>query len=299
MASVEAAFERVGAVVRAAMARFGVPGVTLGVWQGGRALTAGFGVHNVEHPLTVGPTTRFRVASITKTFTASAVMRLVEQGRLDLDAPLRRFVPDLRLADPDATERATLRHCLNHYGGWTGDVFDDFGRGDDALAHYVAHMAGVPQLTPLGQVWSYNNAGFCLAGRAIELATGLAFEQAVRELLLDPLEMAATHFFAEDLVADQVAVGHVALDDGAHVMRPWLLPRAGHAMGGLVSCVDDLLRWARFHLGDGTSPGGVRLLRRETLDHMHAALAPAGSLADAIGVAFQTSHVAGVPVVGH
>jgi hypothetical protein len=82
-------------------------------------------------------------------------------------------------------------------------------------------------------------------------------------------------------------------------MRPWLLPRAGHAMGGLVSCVDDLLRWARFHLGDGTAPGGARLLRRETLDHMHAALAPAGSLADAIGVAFQTTNVAGVPTVGH
>src|SRR5262245_61104042 len=124
------AFDRVGAVVRAAMASFGVPGVALGVWHDGQVRMAGFGVHNVEHRLPAGPTTLFRVASITKTFTASAVMRLVEQGRLELDAPLRRFVPDLRLADPEATERATLRHCLNHYGGWTGDVFDDFGRGD-------------------------------------------------------------------------------------------------------------------------------------------------------------------------
>ncbi|HEY3111354.1 MAG TPA: serine hydrolase domain-containing protein, partial [Chloroflexota bacterium] len=246
-----------------------------------------------------GPTTLFRVASITKTFTATAVMRLVEQSRLDLDAPLRRFLPDLRLADPDATERATLRHCLDHRGGWTGDVFDDFGRGDDALARYVAHMAEVPQLTPLGQIWSYNNAGFCLAGRALEIATGLTFEQAIQELLLDPLEMTRSCFFAEEIVTDQVAAGHVALDDGPRVIRPWLLPRAGHAMGGLVSCVDDLLRWARFHLGDGTAPGGARLLRRETLDHMHAALAPAGSLADAIGVAFQTTYLAGVPTVGH
>jgi CubicO group peptidase (beta-lactamase class C family) len=247
----DAAFERVVAVVRAGMADFGVPGVALGVWHDGRALTAGFGVHNVEHPLPVGPTTLFRVASITKTFTATAVMRLVEQGRLDLDAPLRHFVPDLRLADPDATERTTLRHCLNHYGGWTGDVFDDFGRGDDALARYVAHMAEVPQLTPLGQVWSYNNAGFCLAGRAIEVATGRTFEQAIQELLLEPLGMARSRFFAEELVTEQVA------------------------------------------------PDGAVLLRRETLDYMHAALAPAGSLADAIGVAFQTSVVAGVPTVGH
>jgi CubicO group peptidase (beta-lactamase class C family) len=300
----DAAFERVGTVVREGMERLGVPGVALGVWHQGRALTAGFGVHNVEYPRPVEPSTLFRVASITKTFTATAVMRLVEQGRLDLDAPLRRFVPDLRLADRDATERATLRHCLDHRGGWTGDVFDDFGRGDDALARYVAHMADVPQLTPLGEVWSYNNAGFCLAGRAVELATGLTFERAVQELLLEPLGLARTFFFAEDVVTHQVAAGHVALDDGPRVIRPWLVPRAGHAMGGLISCVDDLLRWARFHLGDGTAPadgaaGPTRLLRRETLDHMHAALAPAGSLADAIGVAFQTSHVADVPTVGH
>jgi CubicO group peptidase (beta-lactamase class C family) len=296
---VDAPFERVGATIREAMGRLGVPGVALGVLEAGRTLTAGFGVDNVEHPRPVEPTTIFRIASISKTFTATAVMRLVEQGRLDLDAPLRRFVPDLRLADPVATERATLRHCLNHYGGWTGDVFDDYGRGDDALARYVAYMAEVPQLTPLGRVWSYNNAGFCLAGRAVELATGLTFERAIQELLLDPLGMARTFFFAEDVVVEPVAARHVALDDGPRVVRPWLLPRAGHAMGGLLSCVDDLLRWARFHLGDGTAPDGARLLRRETLDHMHAALAPAGSLADAIGVAFQTTVVAGVPTVGH
>jgi CubicO group peptidase (beta-lactamase class C family) len=133
------------------------------------------------------------------------------------------------------------------------------------------------------------------------VATGLTFERAIKDLLLDPLGMERSFFFAEDLVTHQVAAGHAALEDGPHVMRPWTLPRAGHAMGGMVSCVDDLLRWARFHLGDGGVPGtsGVRLLRRETLDHMHAELAPAGSLADAIGVAFQTTRVADVPTVGH
>src|SRR5262249_27009928 len=256
---------RVSQVVEEKMAELGVPGVALGVLHDGKTETAGFGVNNVENPMPVDADTLFRVASISKTFTGTTVMRLVEQGKIDPDAPVRRYIPELRLADPDATERATVRHCLNHYGGWTGDVFDDFGRGEDALARYVAHMAEVPQLTPLGQVWSYNNAGFCLAGRAIELATGLTFEQAIEELLLDPLGMARSFFFAAEIAAEQAAVGHVALDDGPRVIRPWLLPRAGHAMGGLVSCVDDLLRWARFPLGDGTAPAGARLLRRETL----------------------------------
>jgi CubicO group peptidase (beta-lactamase class C family) len=288
------ASDKVAAVVREQMAELGVPGVALGVLHDGKTEFAGFGVTNVENPLPVDDTTLFRVASISKTFTATAVLRLVEQGKLDLDAPLRRYLPELRLADPDATERATLRHCLNHYGGWTGDVFDDFGRGDDALARYAEHMAQVPQLTRLGTVWSYNNAGFCLAGRAVEVATGQPFEQAVRELLLDPLGMDRTFYFAEEMATHRLAVGHTALDDGPHVTRPWTLPRAGNAMGGLVSCVRDLFTWARFQMGDGAG-----LLRRETLDHAQGALAPAGAMADWIGVAWQSLDVGGTRVVQH
>lgn len=286
--------ERVGEVARTRMAELGVPGVAVGVLRDGQTETAGFGVHNVEHPLPVDEKTLFRVASISKTFTATAVMRLVEQGKLDLDVPLRRYLPDLRLADPDATERVTLRHTLNHYGGWTGDVFDDFGRGDDALARYVAHMADVPQLTPLGTVWSYNNAGFALAGRAVEVAYGEPFERAVRELLLDPLGMERTFYFAEDMVTHQVAVGHTTLDDGAHVTRPWTLPRAGNPMGGVVSCVVDLLAWARFQMGDGNG-----LLTRASLDHIQGPLAPAGAMADWIGVGWQSLDVGGTRVVQH
>jgi CubicO group peptidase (beta-lactamase class C family) len=291
---VSTALERVSEVVRAQMAELCVPGVALGVLHGGRTTTASFGVTNVEHPLPVDERTLFRVASITKTFTGTLAMRLVEQGRLDLDAPLRRYIPDLRFADPDATERATLRDCLDHYGGWTGDVFDDFGRGEDALARYVAHMAEVPQLTRLGTVWSYNNAGFSIAGRAIEIASGRPYEQALAELLLKPLGLERSFFFAEDMVTHRVAAGHTSLPEGPRVTRPWSIPRAGHPMGGLVSCVEDLLQWARFQMSDG-----MGLLKRETLDHAQAALKPAGAMADAIGVAWQSVDVGGARVVQH
>jgi CubicO group peptidase (beta-lactamase class C family) len=285
---------RVGEVVQAQMQELGIPGIALGVLRDGDAEFAGFGVNNVDNPQPVDQRTLFRVASISKTFTATAAARLVEQGKLDFDAPLRRYVPELRLADPDATERVTLRHALNHYGGWKGDVFDDFGRGDDALARYVAHMAEVPQWTKLGTVWSYNNAGFCLAGRAIELAYGKPFEQAVRELLLEPLGTERSFYFAEEMIAHRVSVGHTTLDGVPHVTTPWVLPRAGNAMGGLVSCVEDLMRWARFQMGDGAG-----LLKRETLDHIQGPLAPAGSMADWIGVGWQSLDVGGTRVVQH
>src|SRR5438093_5589755 len=127
-----AVFDQLEAEVEAAMGRHVVPGVALGVLHEGRVETAGFGVTSAEHPLPVDADTLFLVASNTKTFTGAAVLRLVEQGKLDLDAPLRGYLPELRLADPAATAGVTLRHTLQHTAGWVGDFAPDTGRGDDA-----------------------------------------------------------------------------------------------------------------------------------------------------------------------
>ena len=85
-------------------------------------------------------------------------MILVERGELDLDAPVRRYVPSLALADREVAERVTMRHLLMHTAGWVGDYFSDHGAGDDALERMVADLDRLPQLTSLGEVWSYNNA---------------------------------------------------------------------------------------------------------------------------------------------
>src|SRR2546429_2286685 len=128
---------------------------------------AAYGVTNLEHPLPVDADTLFQIASITKTITATVVMRLVERDALDLDAPVRRYLPEFRLRDEDAASRATLRHLVTHTAGWLGDSFTDFGRGDDALARYVTAMAELEQLTPLGEIWHYSNSSFAVLGRLI------------------------------------------------------------------------------------------------------------------------------------
>jgi len=102
-----------------------------------------------------------------------------------------------------------------------------------------------------------------------------------------------------DAISYRCAVGHVSFDTGAEVARPWTIGRSTHPFAGMVSTARELLQWARFHLGDGTAPDGSRLLSSETLTYMHAPLAPAGSLADAIGITFQSSDVGGVRLVGH
>ena len=150
----DAGLSELAEVVRGHMERLHVPGVALGVLHEGREQTAGLGVTNVDHPLPVDADTLFQIGSITKTFTGTVAMMLVEQGKLDLDAPLRTYLPKLRLQDEEAATRVTMRHLLQHTRGWVGDYFDDTGPGEDALRRMVTRMAKLPQLTPLGEVAS-------------------------------------------------------------------------------------------------------------------------------------------------
>lgn len=210
------------------MERLHVPGAVVGVLFEGEEQIRGFGVTSVDHPLPVYAATLFQIGSITKTFVGTLIMRLVEQGKVALDAPLRTYLPDLRLSDASVAERVTLRHLLTHTGGWVGDYFDDCGFGDDALAQIVARVANLPQLTPLGEVWSYNNSGFYLAGRVIEVVTGRPFETAMQELILDPLGMKQSFFFAHDVITKRFAVGHNVKEDIPEVANPWSIGRAAH-----------------------------------------------------------------------
>ncbi|MDX6223435.1 MAG: hypothetical protein QOD91_2489, partial [Frankiales bacterium] len=161
-----------------------VPGAVAGIVLGDETEVAVHGVTNVDHPLPVDEGTLFQFGSTGKTVTATALMVLAEKGRIDLDEPVRSYVPDLRLTDPDVTEKVTVLQLLNHTAGWMGDVFEDTGDGDDALAKYVAHMATLPQVTPLGASVSYNNASLSLAGYLVATLHGTTYEQAVRALVL-------------------------------------------------------------------------------------------------------------------
>ncbi|NIP34966.1 MAG: serine hydrolase, partial [Thermoplasmata archaeon] len=103
------------------MREFHVPGVAVGVLHGDETFTEGLGVTNVDHPIAVDETTLFQIGSITKTFVGTLAMRLVETGKLELDAPIRTYLPDFRVLDEEASEKATMRHLFTHTAGWVGD----------------------------------------------------------------------------------------------------------------------------------------------------------------------------------
>ncbi len=275
-----------------------VPGVAVGLIADGEEWLHGFGVTSVEHPLPVDGDTLFQIGSITKTVTATAIMRLVEQGTLALDVPVRTYLPDLRLRDEDVAARVTLRHLLTHRGGWFGDFFEDTGHDDDALARYVAKLQTLEQLTPLGALWAYSNSGFALAARVLEVVSGVPAETAVTDLVLRPLGMTRSFFFARDAITHRVAAGHFVYEEGPRVARPWYIPRNAHAIGGIVSSARDMLRYARFHQGDGTAADGSRLLSVETLRLMRTPQAK-GELDNQAGLGWRLVDLAGVFMATH
>ena len=180
------------ALVRRKMAEYRVPGVGLGLWHDQALHLHGLGVTSLDDPRPITADTLFTIASISKTMTATAVMRLVEQGRLDLHAPVRKALPEFQVRDEAVSASVTPWHLLTHTPGWEGQLTTE-DRGAEALAHFVSTiMPALPQLAPPGRVWSYNNAGFALSGRLLEVVTGRAVHDALRELVFAPLGLSRT-----------------------------------------------------------------------------------------------------------
>ena len=287
--------------VSEAAERLHVPGVAVGILAGDVEDYVFHGVTSIENPLEVDARTLFQIGSTTKTYTATAMMVLVDRGLVDLDAAVRTYLPSLRLQDESVAERVTVRHLLNHTAGWTGDFREDTGDGDDALERFVARLVDAQQQSPLGAVASYNNSAVNLAGRVIEVVTQSTYEQAIRDHVLEPIGLEESWFFARDVISRRFAVGHREQDGELRVARPWGLPRAAHSSGGVVSTAADQIRYARFHLGDGTGRDGERVLRPETLALMREPTAPlgGGALGDWVGISWLMRDVDGVRIVGH
>ena len=241
--------------------RYYVAGTALGVMLGDEVRAVGSGVINVQTGVDTTPDTLFQIGSITKVYTTTLIMQLVDEGRIELDAPARKYLPDLRFGDDRAAD-VTIRHLLTHTSGVDGDFFDDFGRGDDCVERYVAGCATLPSLFAPGAMWSYCNAGFVVLGRIIETMTGMSWDRALRERLLDRIGAHATVTLPEEAMRFRAAHGH-AVDPSLKIsLTPmWHMPRA-QAPAGSTPCgsVTDLLTFARLHIDGGRASDGTAVL---------------------------------------
>ncbi|MBI5947039.1 MAG: beta-lactamase family protein [Chloroflexi bacterium] len=249
-----------------------VPGAVLGILHNGAETVFATGVVNVATGVETTPEAVFQIGSNTKLFTATLVMQLVDEGKLDLDTPVQRYLPEFTTASHELEGEVTLRHLLTHTSGIDGDFFLDTGRGDDCLERYLIACSVLPQYFKPGTHHSYCNAGFSIAGRVIERATGMTWDRALRERLLLPVGAITMGTLPEEAIVHRAAAGHVMGPDGlARVAPIWALPRSNAPAGATpFARASDVLRFAQMHMDGGTATNGERVLSGASVAAMQA-----------------------------
>jgi CubicO group peptidase (beta-lactamase class C family) len=254
-------------IVEAAMQEGSIPGLALAVVQGGRlTLAKAYGLANMEHQVPATTHTVFRIASITKTFTATAVMMLVERGKVSLDDPISQYLSD----SPDAWSAITVRHLLSHTSGIKSyeATFSASWQPGDRYDKIIGLVAGLPLGFQPGEGWGYCNTNYLLLGLLIEHVSGQSYRDFLREQILEPLGMTETRLNDAGEIVPNRAQGY-AWDSETlnHPGRPPLRNREkppglwDHADGGVLSTVLDLARWDAALYTE-------RLLSRATLEQM-------------------------------
>lgn len=227
----------------------GIVGCVLGESVAGRRSVVVHGLANVVSGLAVDRSTAFLAGSVTKAMTASIVAMLVGEGRVELDAVVRTYVPEFVLSDEHAAATITVRHLLTHTSGFDGDIWPDHGEGDDAIRRLTEGLSEVEQLTEPGVRFSYNNAGYAVLGRLIERVLDAPFESVLRDRIAVPSGAEITSDVRR-ILPRRFAVGHVSGESGpapvATVVGPACLAPAGSRTW---ATVDDLLAFGELHLG--------------------------------------------------
>jgi CubicO group peptidase (beta-lactamase class C family) len=281
-----------------------VPGASLAVLAEKQVFAAAAGRLNVRTGVEATTDAVFQMGSITKVWTATLVLQLVDEGRLRLSDRVADLLPGFTLRDAAAARRITLEQLLTHTSGIDGDQFVDLGRGADAVARFVDACRDFPLVHPPGSMWSYCNAGFVLAGRIVERLREQAFDDVLRERLVRPLGLAATGTLPEQAILHRVAGGHlVDLDTGAATLAPvWSLQPSNAPAGATpFTTATELLAFAALHLDGGVTPAGRRLLTARSVADMQRrrATLPPGSLADAWGLGWMLHDWDGGLAIGH
>ncbi|MEV0094454.1 serine hydrolase [Streptomyces sp. NPDC050738] len=283
--------------------RHRVPGAVLGIARGDELALAAHGVLNKDTGVGTTEDSLFQIGSITKVWTATLVMQLVDEGLLDLDAPLAEVIPELWLADPQTAHKVTMRHLLTHTSGIDGDIFTDTGRGDDCLERYADLLGDAAQNHPLGATFSYCNSGYVLAGRVIEKLTGMSWDSALRERLCTPLGLTRTVTLPEEALRFRAAMGHTAAGDEDPLPAPvWGLPRSAGPAGLITATAADVLAFARMHLAGGATADGTRVLSEaaaRAMTEKQVGLPDVHTLGDSWGLGWIRFGFGGHRLIGH
>lgn len=305
MTSLSEVSDWIAASLPSLIERYDVPGASVGVLKDGQVVDHAAGILSMSTGVEATTDSVFQIGSITKLWTSSLVLQLVDEGKVDLDATVRTYLPGFRIADEDAAGAITVRQLLTHTSGFEGDLFTDTGPGDDCIEKYVGTLHDAAQVFPPGSMWSYNNAGYCVLGRLVEVLREQPFETALREHLIKPLGITHAAPGPYDAILFRAAVGHYedAPGSGLHPTQVWALVRSNISAGSMLAMSSRaLLTFAQMHLEDGRAHDGTQVLAPGTparMQQRQVDLPYLGHLGTSWGLGFERFDTPSGSVVGH
>ena len=292
----ETDFAAIDAYVTDQMKNLGIPGMALGIVQDGQVVhLQSFGVAD-STGRAVTPQTPFYIGSLTKSFTALAVMQLVEEGKVDLDAPVQTYLPWLELADKEASAKMTVRNLLNQTTGISSKDGNRDLVSPLSLEESVRRYTFVQPTQPVGQAFQYSNVNYNIAGLIVETVSGQSYADYVTQHIFKPLDMRHSYASHAPAAADGLADGHLYVF--GYAFRLDLAPSPGHLPSGyLIASIEDMTRYAIAQLDEGRY-GDTAVLSPQGIAELHAPAIRIGEgMHYAMGWAAGT--VNGTPAVFH
>jgi CubicO group peptidase (beta-lactamase class C family) len=274
-AGARASQNRIDAYIQERMAAWSVPGLSLAIVEDGQvSLTRGYGLANREQHAPMTPQTLVAVGSTTKPITATAALQLVEQGKLDLDTPVTKYLPWFSMDDPRFGQ-ITVRELLSHTSGIPASASLDGNQDADALEQHVRALDWVQLRSDPGTHWEYANDGFNVAGLIVQVIAGVPYEQYVGDQILKPLGLQRSTFDPDQAAQLGLAQGYVKRK-GQLQPTPTRLTRSYDPSGMLLTDAEDSSRFLAAML-DGGALDGARVLKPDSVQRMWA---PAADVSD-------------------
>ena len=287
-----------------------LPAVSIAVWKEGQLQQGAAGILNQDTGVEATTDSIFQIGSITKVFTTSLIMKLVERGLVELDKPVKHYLRDFEVADAKATQLITVKQLLNHSNGIAGDYFPDDQEEDGPhIARYVLRCSQLPLVHPVGDGFSYSNAAFAIAGRLVEVVSGISWFDAMEEWIYRPLGMKKAICRPADVIRFRAALGHLPNHDNPdkyHTCSGRYLSFGQSPAGATPTMTAaDLIAFGRAHLEGGVAQNGERWLSEETVLAMQKPTnaVPVTSTvsidATGLGWSLSTHNQSGLEMVGH
>ncbi len=246
----------------------GIPGMALGIVQDGQIVhLQGFGVAD-SSGRAVTPQTPFYIGSVTKSFTALAVMQLVEAGKIDLDAPVQKYLPWFELADKSASAKITVRNLLNHTTGISEKDGNRVWTSQQGLEEYVRGLGNLPLSQPVGSTFQYSNVNYSIAGLIVEKVSGQSYADYVTQHIFKPLDMRHSFTARAPALADGLAARHYYMFGRVFGLQG-AMPPTNLPAGLLIASVEDLSHYAIAHLNGGHY-GDTSILSPQGIAELHA-----------------------------